>query len=1795
MSTRKRFLLRVGAVVLSTLVALGLVPAAVQAHPGHEQDPEFNALLFTKTAGYRHDSIPAGVALFEQLAVDHHFTLDHTEDSAVFTDANLANYDVVIMFQTSGMVWENDEQRQAIQSYVDNGGGIAAIHNATDMGIESEFPWWDELVNAGAHMPSHSPGVLEGTANVADRQHPSTKGLPDRWERAEEWYNFDQNIRGKAHVLVTADESTYNPGGDAMGADHPISWCREVGTARVWATAMGHPQGAYSEPLFVEHLLGGVRTAAGVEEADCSATVDNAFEKVALDSNTKAPTALDITPDGRVFYTEILGQVKVYDPASGSTSVALDLPVYSGGEDGLVGLTFDPAFADNGWIYLYYSPPGDAEINRVSRFNVEGNAILADTEKKLLDIPASRLEEPGHTGGYLTFGPDGNLYIGVGDDTNPFQSSGYAPIDEREGRSLFDAQRASANTNDLRGKILRVHPEAEGGYSIPEGNMFAPGTEKTLPEIYAMGFRNPFRFSVDTDGTIYMADYGPDSRSANPNRGPDGKVEWNIIREPGFYGWPYCIADNIAYNDYDFATSTSGAKFDCANPVNDSPNNTGLTELPAAKAADVWYGYGESAEFPVLETGGAAPMAGPVYRYDPELESETKFPAYYDGKPFFYEWARNRIFNFNLDEQGSLLEIAPWLDSVETLAPMDMRFGPDGSMYLLEWGGGYGRDNPDSGLYRIDYTQGNRRPIAKATATPSSGIAPLEVAFSSEGSSDPEGTGLTHAWTFGDGGTSSEANPAHTYTENGTYNAQLTVTDETGKAGVANVTVTVGNTEPVVDLAAPPDGGMFDFGDEIAFDVGVTDAEDGEIDCGKVVVQPALGHDAHAHPLDPVNACEGTFQTIVDDGHADANIFYSVDASYTDNGAGELPPLVGRDTAILQPKHKQAEYFTNSSGIRVVEQAGAEAGRRIGDISDGDWISFSPMNLTGIDQVAVRASSGGDGGSIEFRAGAPDGEVLATVEVPNTGGWNNYVTLPPVNITDPGSTTELFVVFRSAAAGPYDLDSLSFVGKGVAVNAAPHVQVEATPTTGNAPLKVDFTATATDPEGDEPLTYEWAFGDGATASGAQVGHTYTEAGEYTAKVTVTDSAGRSKQASVPIVATPKVSPPIECLTPGSDEFSGDALDGERWTTVRPDGSQYTVADGHLALPTAAGDINGGAQGPISFVGQAAPGGSWSATTLVTIDATQQWQQAGLMLLADNDNYARVNVQSNGSGRELEFVRESGGQREIRKGALATDGTSFHLRMESDGTSLTAYTSADGVTWTAYGDSYPVDGVAEGQLGLYALKGDTPAPEIDASFDYFRVSSSTGAQVEPGDEFDGDRLDGCRWNAVVRPDLSTMRVEEGELRIDTVNADINGGSNDDPPNFVLQQAPEGDWTVETKMRAPLVERYQLAGFMVHGTDDDYVKFDVVAVNEAGSAKSLRAELVSENEGQFGNGGNRSIALGDTESGWWHLRLAKVGDSYEGWISHDGEEWTSVGAPVTNAVPEAKVGLMAVGPQQTAGPVTVGFDWFRLSAGQADEQAPVTTASLEPGEPDGAGGWYRSAPAVSLSADDGAGSGVAETEYQVDGGEWTAYTEPFAVAGDGAHTVHYRSTDQAGNVEEAGVVEVKVDATAPELTVSGVQDGTRYGDSADLTLAWEAADATSGAGTTGATLDGEAVDNGAVLPLHTIALGEHALVVTAADVAGNVTERTVTFTVGTSLEDVRTLVDRFTDEDRIDAKTSKQLKASLAVTTLLVAHGVERAAVHTMGVFARTAERNVDDEQAKSVLIRDAEELIGQWRG
>jgi cytochrome c len=423
-----------------------------------------------------------------------------------------------------------------------------------------------------------------------------------------------------------------------------------------------------------------------------------------LEPDVLDPVELDVAPDGRVFFIEIGGRVKVHQPQSGMTTLAGQLSVYTGVEHGLLGLALDPNFATNHWLYLFYSPAGPETVQRVSRFTVVGDHLNLQSEKVLLTIPTTRLPGASHEAGSLAFGPGGELYISTGDDTNPFESSGYAPIDERPGRLGFDAQKSASNANDLRGKILRIKPEADGSYSIPVGNLFPADGSAGRPEIFVMGSRNPYRISVDAEtGWLYWGDIGPDALVDDAARGPRGYDELNQARTAGNYGWPYFVADNKPYRNYDFATGISGPAFDPAAPTNDSPNNTGSEDLPPARGAIAWYPYDVAQQFPEFGSGQRTIMAGPVYHFQPQLASSRKLPAYFDDTLFIYDWSRNWVKEVKLDGAGNILKINPFAPQISLAHPIDLDIGPDGSLYVLEWGSQYAGGNVDAQLVRINF------------------------------------------------------------------------------------------------------------------------------------------------------------------------------------------------------------------------------------------------------------------------------------------------------------------------------------------------------------------------------------------------------------------------------------------------------------------------------------------------------------------------------------------------------------------------------------------------------------------------------------------------------------------------------------------------------------------------------------------------------------------------------------------------------------------------------------------------------------------------------------------------------------------------------------------------------------------------------------------------------------------------------------------------------------------------------------------------------------------------------------
>lgn len=804
-------------------------------------------LLFVKTKGYHHESITAGIAAIEKIGKENNFTVDVDSNSVVFNDDKLKEYRAVIFLSTTGNILNADEQ-VAFQRYIEAGGGFMGIHAAAD--AEYNWAWYNKLV--GAYFKSHpgNPNVRKAIVMVTDTTNEAMKGIPEKWERTDEWYNY-KNINADLNVIAKLDEDSYE--GGENGNNHPIAWYHDYDGGRAFYTGGGHTTESYTEPLFLKHLAGGIKYAMGADSAKLDyakayavkAPEENRFTKTILTNNLNEPMEIAVAPDKTVYIIERTGNFYAYSALSGATKLMYQFPVLPDTKkvsgNGLLGVTIDPDFAANKFIYFFYTPRDTTNYHQnISRFKMIGTDSLdVASEKVIIQVPIDG-EVSAHTGGSLAWDKEKNLFISTGDNTVPFESDGYAPLDERAGRKTFDAQRSAANSNDLRGKILRIHPQADGSYTIPNGNLFAKGTAGTRPEIYTMGCRNPYRISINQQtSTVYWGEVGPDA-GEDSRHGPRGYDEFNQAKKPGNYGWPYFVGNNFAYHDSDFATKQIGDLFDVNGPANNSVNNTGIKKLPAPTKPIVWYPYKLSKEFPDLGEGGRCAFAGSFYHYNKSLAKKNSIPAYYDNCLFVMDWMRNWIFALRFDSNENYQRMEAFMPLTgDFRRPIDMEITPESVMYVLEYGTIYGADNDDARLVRIDYNDGNRAPVAKITTSDSIGLAPLKVSFKGDKSFDnDEDDQLKYEWTF-EGGKpgSTEMNADYSFTNKGVYKVTLKVTDPSGLSSMDSLQIKAGNTSPLVSINTNGNSSFYFDAASLDYTVSVKDNEEASINPQNLHVQ----------------------------------------------------------------------------------------------------------------------------------------------------------------------------------------------------------------------------------------------------------------------------------------------------------------------------------------------------------------------------------------------------------------------------------------------------------------------------------------------------------------------------------------------------------------------------------------------------------------------------------------------------------------------------------------------------------------------------------------------------------------------------------------------------------------------------------------------------------------------------------------------------------------------------------------------------------------------------------------------
>jgi glucose/arabinose dehydrogenase len=532
-------------------------------------------------------------------------------------------------------------------------------------------------------------------------------------------------------------------------------------------------------------------------------------------SGLEGPSGFEIAPDGRIFILERTGKVKIVKDGELLTQEFVILPAVASGDRGLIGIAFDPEFnVSNHFVYFYYT---DADLlNRLVRFDASSD--IAANGPILIYKTTSPSQEL-HVGGSIRFGPDGKLYFAVGDN-------GYPP-----------------NAQDLsnpHGKILRINKDG----SIPMDNPFV-GDSGDLPEIWAYGMRNPWRFQFDSEnGKLYGGDVGDFTWE-----------EINLIEKGKNYGWPL---------------------------------HEGMCESDCAGYTDPIFAYDHNNE-------SAAVTGGPVYR-------GSMFPQEYVGSLFFGDYAAGFIRRLTFNAGGNVSGSYDF--DLNAGSVVDLKVASDGSLYYINFYPGR--------LYRITYTTENHVPVANATSDVDKGIEPLTVNFSSSGSSDPDGSVLSYLWDFGDGTTSTEANPTKTYELKGNYTVELTVSDGVNSSAAIPLVIQVG-IPPTVNIGEPNDGSFYRAGDSIHWTASALDGAGFDIDDRDLTTHIIFHHGTHTHPFEgPIIGRQGTF-TVPTSGEAAADTYFEIKVRATDKNG-----LYSEKSVFVYPIISQMTFTSSVPGLKIL-------------------------------------------------------------------------------------------------------------------------------------------------------------------------------------------------------------------------------------------------------------------------------------------------------------------------------------------------------------------------------------------------------------------------------------------------------------------------------------------------------------------------------------------------------------------------------------------------------------------------------------------------------------------------------------------------------------------------------------------------------------------------------------------------------------------------------------------------------------------------------------------------------------
>ncbi|WP_170179090.1 OmpL47-type beta-barrel domain-containing protein [Solirubrobacter pauli] len=1726
---------------LLTLVASLLVPAIANAQGSKR------VLLYTGTTGYRHsDAIDNGRQPVQTAVQAAGYTVDWEDctnnggganncDNAnknprIFTDANLAKYDAILLLNASsnGVLW-NDAQKAAIIKFVQNGGGIAGVHNATDMGTSQEsWNWWDGNNGnsvIGATMAGHAATSLTniGQIQVADHNHLATRDLPDQYGVGDEHYNFRRNVRGTHHVLATIDERTYTPGGNAMGQDHPITWCKlydgdnvndNTGTnksysdGRTWVTSMGHFGAQYTENggnnNLIKTIVGGLRWVAGEgRKSDCSGTVWSSYTREVVVPDANNPIGIDVAKDGKVYWSEIgnpislesTGYVKMYDPAkpAGNKATVISIPTradHGNSEDGVLGMSLQPGFdlsdPTKRNLFVYYSPrnpdwpmSGNQQVvgyNQISRFTLtaDGASAVAGSERVILRVPKAKISGspsgfpggptdsgPGHVGGAgLDFDSAGNLYLGVGDDVSPNATghNGYAPMDFRA-KERWDARKTAQNSADLRGKILRITPKqgdipadaapgVDATYAIPEGNLFPVGTAKTRPEIYAMGFRQPFTLHTDpkNPGVVGAGEYCHDNSSNAANRSPAGTCEWDLLNKPGNHGWPMCVGNNSAANSmfkWNYATgSSTGQQYDCnqtslpsdirwapsgQTPV--EPTFDGLDTLPGpVEKATIWKKYsgaadGQStADFGNLDAGGMQPLAGPIYRYPEGTATQGAFPRYYDGSWLIGNRGSDNGFWKEVkmrQDNNQMLRVSDWLpynggvnpSNANSSLVIGTQFGPDGALYMSRF---------SVGCCRAQTGTGNQNQIVK-----------ISFNVQDECLTDTNAPSVSADVT-------GQAYPDRANTYVNSAKLKLSATDS-GCAGVKGIEYRQqGSTEWLpytTDVT-------FEEGKTYTIEYRATDRKD-NVSAVKTASFEILKINDSTAPV--VNAATS--------GNKDQRSYFVGSATLT---------LTATDNEV------------GGSGVQKVEYR----------VNGGAWTPYlAPVafNTAGNYEVEYRATDKvnntseikketfrllGGAGCTQARSDEFDGTALGSQWVRHTrnGGTPlSALTFSNGQLHMPTADFELDAAATNTSVGP-----VNFIGQDLN-SLGDNWQVE-----------TEFTVKYTGGWQNTGLIVyngDNNFFRSSITHSLSAGNIYVEQ----SKDNPSSTEGARSQAGSNITVAPNKNDAITIRmrytrTAGSNTVVPQYRIMAPASAAMADWAAFGGAANFLDLNPTSGARRDAVGSRIGIITQSNFPGTTGANpytgTPGTVDVNY-FRVTPDPLTCETDapaTTATVDPAAPATGDTYD--------RSVKVNFSATDtGTNAAGVEKTEYRITTNGVAGEWVTKTNAANESPFVNqitVANSGTHLVEFRSTDKAANTEATKSVtFKVQLPV---CDRSDEFDGTEIlprwirhtrnGGTPTTGPLAPTVSggQLHLPTNDLEIDAADSNTSVG----PINFLGQDLPAlgNAWTAETQFTVQFRGGWQNIGLVVWNGDNNFFR-STITHNLGSSAIFVESskDAPSSTEGARTGGSSANILPSNTGPVTIKMRYTRAANANTVTAQYQvvapasaaTADWvnfpTITGGldlnPSSGARRDAtgsRIGLIAQDNWPAGGtypsngqPAIAHVDYFRVTPDNcptgADQTAPTTTATAAPTAPNGTNGWYTSDVNVTLAGNDGAnGSGVDKIEYKVDGGAFATYTAPVAITTAGTHTIEFRSTDKAGNVEATKSLTVKVDKVAPTTTAS-----------------------------------------------------------------------------------------------------------------------------------------------------------------